>query len=59
MDLVKSQQARAILDKMIGFRLTALARSKVSAQSVGRVKSVVLSMIVDREEEIKKFKPDY
>ena len=59
MKLVNSQQTRAILDKMIGFRLTSLGRSKVGAQSVGRVKSVVLKIIIDREEEIKKFKPDY
>lgn len=59
MKLVESQEARRMLDRMIGFRLSSLSKKKVQAQSAGRVKSVVLKMIIDREEEIKRFKPEY
>jgi DNA topoisomerase-1 len=59
MNLVRAQQARQILDKMIGFRLSNFTRKKVQARSSGRVKSAALKLIIEREEEIKAFKPDY
>jgi DNA topoisomerase-1 len=59
MDLVRAQQTRQILDKMIGYRLSNFTRKKVQARSSGRVKSAVLKLILEREEEIKNFKPDY
>lgn len=58
-DLISSQEARRILDRMIGFRLSFLTNKKISARSAGRVKSSVLKMIIDREEEINKFIPEY
>lgn len=58
-DLISSQEARRILDRMIGFRLSFLTNKKISARSAGRVKSSVLKMIIDRENEIEKFVPDY
>jgi len=58
-DLFFSQEARRILDRIIGFRLSFLTNKKISARSAGRVKSSVLKMIIDREIEIEKFIPDY
>ena len=52
-DLVKSQEARRILDRIIGFRLSKLMQSKTGGKSAGRVQSVALKLIVDREREIK------
>ncbi len=57
MDLVKSQETRRILDRIIGFKLSKLLKSKIRSKSAGRVQSVALKIIVDREKEIKKFKP--
>jgi DNA topoisomerase-1 len=54
-DLVKSQEARRILDRIIGFRLSKLMQSKTGGKSAGRVQSVALKLIVDREREIKAF----
>ena len=51
-DLVKSQETRRILDRIIGFRLSKLLQSKIKAKSAGRVQSVALKLIVDREREI-------
>ncbi len=56
MDLVKSQETRRILDRIIGFELSTLLKKKISSPSAGRVQSVVLKLIVDREQEIKNFK---
>jgi len=58
-DLFFSQEARRILDRIIGFRLSFLTNKKISSRSAGRVKSSVLKMIIDREIEIEKFIPDY
>ena len=55
MDLVHSQEARRILDRIIGFRLSNLMRNKTDGTSAGRVQSVALKLIVDREREIEKF----
>jgi DNA topoisomerase-1 len=54
-DLVKSQEARRILDRIIGFRLSKLMQSKTEGKSAGRVQSVCLKLIVDREREIEAF----
>ena len=56
-DLVHSQEARRILDRIIGFRLSKLMRSKTGGKSAGRVQSVALKLIVDREREIEAFVP--
>lgn len=57
-DLVKSQETRRILDRIIGFRLSKLLQSKIGAKSAGRVQSVALKLIVDREREINAFTPE-
>ena len=57
-DLVKSQETRRILDRIIGFRLSTFLRNKKYGQSVGRVQSVALKLIVDRENEINAFVPE-
>ncbi|MBR4694345.1 MAG: type I DNA topoisomerase [Bacilli bacterium] len=56
-NLVKSQETRRILDRIIGFRLSKLLQSKIGAKSAGRVQSVALKLIVDREREIENFNP--
>ena len=53
--LVKSQETRRILDRIIGFRLSKLMQSKTEGKSAGRVQSVALKLIVDREREINAF----
>ncbi len=58
-DLISSQESRRILDRIIGFRLSYLTNKKISARSAGRVKSAVLKLIIDRENEIEKFVPEY
>ena len=57
-NLVKSQETRRILDRIIGFRLSKLLQSKIGAKSAGRVQSVALKLIVDREREIAAFTPE-
>ena len=58
MDLVKSQETRRILDRIIGFRLSKLMRSKTEGSSAGRVQSVALKLVVDKEREIESFIPE-
>ncbi len=53
--LVKSQETRRILDRIIGFRLSKLMQTKTGGKSAGRVQSVALKLIVDREREIEAF----
>ena len=55
MDLVRSQETRRILDRIIGFKLSKLLHNKIKSKSAGRVQSVALKLIVEREKEIKKF----
>lgn len=57
-NLVKSQETRRMLDRIIGFRLSKLMQSKTGGKSAGRVQSVALKLIVDREREIKAFVPE-
>lgn len=58
MDLIHAQQARRALDYLVGFNLSPLLWKKVRpGLSAGRVQSPALRMIVEREEEIEKFKP--
>ena len=57
-DLVKSQETRRILDRIIGFRLSKLLQRKIGAKSAGRVQSVALKLIVDKEREIEAFIPE-
>src|SRR5574344_411063 len=54
-NLVKSQETRRMLDRIIGFRLSKLMQSKTGGKSAGRVQSVALKLIVDREREINAF----
>ena len=56
-DLVNSQETRRILDRIIGFRLSKLIQSKTDGSSAGRVQSVALKLIVDKEREIEAFNP--
>ncbi len=56
--MVRSQETRRILDRIIGFRLSKLMQSKTGGKSAGRVQSVALKLIVDREKEIEKFTPE-
>lgn len=55
--LVESQETRRIIDRLMGFRLSNLLHSKIKSRSAGRVQSVVLRYIVDREAEIQAFVP--
>lgn len=57
-NLVNSQEARRILDRIIGFRLSKLMQAKTDGTSAGRVQSVALKLIVDREREIERFVPE-
>ncbi len=57
-NLVNSQETRRMLDRIIGFRLSKLMQAKTSGTSAGRVQSVALKLIVDRERKIEKFKPE-
>ncbi len=58
MSKVNAQQARRFLDRIVGFKLSSLISSKITkGLSAGRVQSVALKLVIDREREIKAFKP--
>ena len=59
MDLVNAQQARRILDRLVGYKLSPFLSQKIRrGLSGGRVQSVAVRIIVDRENEIRKFVPE-
>ncbi|GAA7751948.1 type I DNA topoisomerase [Helicobacter pylori] len=58
MSKVNAQQARRFLDRIVGFKLSSLIASKITkGLSAGRVQSAALKLVIDREREIKAFKP--
>ena len=58
MDLVHAQQGRRVLDRLVGYKVSPIICKKIKSNlSGGRVQSVALKLVVDREKEIKNFKP--
>ena len=57
-NLVEAAQARAALDKLLGYALSPVVRNYLGCKSVGRAQSVGLKLVADRENEIKNFVPE-
>ena len=57
-NLVKSQETRRVLDRIIGFKLSKLLQKKIKSKSAGRVQSVALRLICEKEKEIEAFIPE-
>ena len=58
LDLVQSQEARRMLDRIIGFKLSALINKKIHSKSAGRVQSATLKLVYDQELKIDSFVPE-
>lgn len=58
MNLVHAQEARRIIDRILGFKLSTLLQAKIRSKSAGRVQSVTLKIICDHEKEIQAFVPE-
>lgn len=58
MNLVHSQEARRIIDRIIGFKISTLINNRIKSKSAGRVQSVTLKLICDHEKEIEEFIPE-
>ena len=58
MDLVASQETRRIIDRIMGFKLSSLMKRKIGSVSAGRVQSVTLKLITEKEKEIESFVPE-
>ncbi len=58
-NLINAQQARRILDRIVGYKISPIVSRKIKPKlSAGRVQSVALKLVVEREDEINKFKPE-
>lgn len=57
MNLVNSQEARRIIDRIIGFKLSSIIQRAIKSKSAGRVQSATLKLIVEHDKEIESFKP--
>lgn len=59
LNLVNAQQARRVMDRIVGYKLSPILSKKIAPKlSAGRVQSVALKLVVDREVEIENFKPE-
>ena len=58
MSLVNAQQARRILDRLVGFKISPILWRKIGGRSAGRVQSIAVRLICEREEEIQNFVPE-
>ncbi len=58
MDLVKAQETRRMVDRIIGFKVSKLVKKSINSKSAGRVQSVVLFLLVQRHNEITNFIPE-